>query len=166
MLILQSLMRPFSLSMLFKFFAINAVLSLMSFSSFAGEWGGFWPSFGDQDVLHAVTKEVTQSTDKTIDETLSRLNKTMPTKLDQMTTLMALKRADHTIVYEYVFNVSHSTLTIDARKSLRQKVIDVTCGDSNNLKFLRSGKEFLYKYSSLNGSLLLGQKVTAKYCEG
>jgi hypothetical protein len=32
--------------------------------------------------------------------------------------------------------------------------------------YLRSGKEFLYKYSSLNGDLLLGQKVSMRYCEG
>lgn len=151
--------------MFLKFFAINAALCLTVFPAVAGGLGGFWSSFGDQDVLQTVNKEVTQATDKTIDETLSRLNKTMPSKVDEMTTLMSLKRAEHTIIYEYVFNVSHSKLTIDARRSLRQKVIDLACGDSNNLKFLRSGKEFFYKYSSLNGSLLLGQKVSAKYCE-
>jgi hypothetical protein len=120
----------------------------------------------DRDVQRSIIKEVTKSSDKNIDATLSKLNKNMPSKVDEMTTLLGLKRSEQTIIYEYVFNVHHSKLTIEARKDLRQKVIELTCADSDNVTYLRSGKEFLYKYSSLNGDLLLGQKVSMRYCEG
>jgi hypothetical protein len=97
---------------------------------------------------------------------LTKINMSMPSKIDGMTTLQGLRRAENTIIYDYVFHVNYAKLTIEARKDLRQKVIEWTCGDSDNLNYLRSGKAFEYKYRSLQGDLLLGQKVSMRYCEG
>lgn len=116
-------------------------------------------------VGRSIAKEVTKSNPQNIDETLIKINKNLPYKLDTMTTLMGLKRLERTIVYEYVFNVHHSKLTIESRKNLRQKVIAFTCADIENVNYMRNGNEFLYKYSSLNGDLLLGQKVSMRYCD-
>ena len=152
--------------MFLKKLMMFAFLGVMTSSSWAGGLEGLWGSWVDNDVRRDISKAVARSNDKTIDETLTKINKTMPSKVDGMTTLRGLKRADRTIVYEYVFNVNHSKLTIEARKDLRQRVIEVTCNDSETLSYLRSGKEFLYKYTSLTGDLLLGQKVSMHYCQG
>jgi len=149
-----------------KKLTMYTLLGTLANQALAGGLDGLWGSQVDNDVRRGISKEVARSTDKTIDETLSKINKSMPSKIDEMTTLMGLKRADHTIIYEYVFHVNHAKLTIEARKDLRQKVIELTCSDSDTLSYLRSGKEFLYKYTSLNGDLLLGQKVSMRYCEG
>ena len=154
-----------SCPMLLKIFATGAFFGVFSCGAWAGGLGGLWSSIVDNDVGRSIAKEVAKSTDKNIDETLLKINKNMPSKVDEMTTLVGLKRSERTIIYEYVFNVNHSKLTIEARKGLRQRVIDLTCSDSDNVNYLRTGKEFLYKYSSLNGDLLLGQKVSMRYCE-
>jgi hypothetical protein len=155
-----------SLPMFLKKLMMYVLLGTMASQTWAGGLEGLWGALVDNDVRRDISKEVARSTDKTIDETLSKINKSMPSKVDGMTTLLGLKRADRTIVYEYVFNVNHSKLTLEARKDLRQRVIDVTCNDSETLSYLRSGKEFLYKYTSLTGDLLLGQKVSMRYCQG
>ncbi len=134
--------------------------------AFAGSIDALWGGFVDSDVRRSVTKVVTTSTDKNIDKMLTKINMSMPSKIDQMTTLQGLKRVDNTIIYEYVFNVNYSKLTLENRKDLRQKVIEWTCGDSDNVSYLRSGKEFVHKYRSLQGDLLLGQKVSMRYCQG
>lgn len=113
-----------------------------------------------------IAKEVAQSDARNIDEILSKINRNMPSRIDGMTTLMGLRRSERTIIYEYVFNIHLSKLTLEARKDLRQKVIEWTCGDSDNVSYLRSGKEFVHKYRSLQGDLLLGQKVSMRYCQG
>jgi hypothetical protein len=151
--------------MLSKLFVTFMISSVLPSAALAGGLGGLWSSIVENDLGRSIAKEVAKSTDKNIDETLSKINKNMPSKVDEMTTLIGLKRSERTIIYEYVFNVNHSKLTIEARKGLRQRVIDLTCGDSDSVNYLRSGKDFLYKYSSLNGDLLLGQKVSMRYCD-
>jgi hypothetical protein len=111
-----------------------------------------------------IAKEVAQSDARNIDEILSKINRNMPSRIDGMTTLMGLRRSERTIIYEYVFNIHLSKLTLEARKDLRQKVIDGACKDRDNVNYLRRGNEFLYRYSSLHGDLLLGQRVSLQYC--
>ncbi len=149
-----------------KIISAFSILAALSGHAMAGSAGGLWSIFDDNDVRRSVTKVVATTSDKNIDKALSKINLSMPSKIDGMTTLLGLKRADNTIIYEYVFNVNYPKLTIEARKDLRQKVIEWTCGDSDNVSYLRSGKAFEYKYRSLQGDLLLGQKVSMRYCEG
>jgi hypothetical protein len=152
--------------MFLKIFTAYATLGVLGGHVLAGGVGGFWSAFGDNDVRRSVTKVVATSNDKNIDKMLTKINMSMPSKIDGMTTLQGLRRAENTIIYDYVFHVNYAKLTIEARKDLRQKVIEWTCGDSDNLNYLRSGKAFEYKYRSLQGDLLLGQKVSMRYCEG
>jgi hypothetical protein len=151
------------LLMLLKTFSACSILCVLGGHAVAGD---LWSIFDDNDVRRSVTRVVATTSDKNIDEALSKINLSMPSKIDGMTTLQGVKRADKTIIYEYVFNVSYSKLTIEARKDLRQKVIEWTCCDRDNVSYLRSGKAFEYKYRSFQGDLLLGQKVSARYCEG
>lgn len=131
---------------------------------------GLWSSTQEvefsSELGSRIAREVARSSAVNIDETITKINRRMPSRVDAMTTLMGLKRSERTIIYEYVFNIHLSKLTLEARKDLRQKVIDGACRDPDHVNYLRSGNEFLYRYSSLNGDLLLGQRVSMRYCAG
>lgn len=130
--------------------------------------GGLWTSVFDMAIGHkggrAITEKLTNATERNIDEVLSSINREMPSKVDELTTLNGVRRHDRTIIYDYVFNIYHSKLTLEARKDLRQKLIDLTCGDVKNVNYMKKGNDFMYKYTSLNGDLLLGQRVSIQYC--
>ncbi len=146
---------------------VTVCLLFFVLSSYA-KAGGLWASVFDMAIGHkgarAMTEKLTSSTERNIDEVISSINREMPSKVDELTTLNGVKRNDRTIIYEYVFNIYHSKLTVEARKDLRQKLIDLTCGDVKNVSYMKKGNEFMYKYTSLNGDLLLGQRVSIKYC--
>jgi hypothetical protein len=149
---------------------ITVFVALSVFLSSHAIAGGLWSSVVDtafgQTGARAISEKLTSSTERNIDEVLSGINKDMPSKVDEMTTLKGLKRTDRTIIYDYVFNIYQSKLTIETRKGLRQKLIDLTCSDGQNVTYMKNGNEFMYRYSSLNGDLLLGQRVSLKYCGG
>jgi hypothetical protein len=152
-----------------KMVGVLTIVVVFTSQAVAAGSGGLWSVMVDDDLARGagrnIARQVAQSGAHNIDETIAKINKNMPSKVDGMTTLTGLRRSERTIIYEFVFNVHHSKLTIEARKDLRKKVIALMCGDSDYVNYMRNGNEFLYKYNSLNGDLLLGQKVSMRYCQ-
>lgn len=77
----------FMRSKIFEVFAIWAVL--LGNAAAEGLWSSMIDGEIESDLARLIAQKVAKSNPKTIDQTLSTINKNMPSRVDAMTTLVA-----------------------------------------------------------------------------